>query len=59
MPDTVTYVVKQNIMLRVVLKNLKISHNPLNLMQIFICTTEEQNLYKNQPFRPTHNISLF
>jgi hypothetical protein len=58
LPDTVTYVVKQNIMLRVVLKNLKIPRNLLNLNEILICTVVGQNPYKNQTVRSTHNISL-
>ena len=58
MPDTVTYVVKQNIMLRVVLKNFKIYHKLLNLKEIFICTTGYQNPFKNQTVSSTHNISL-
>jgi len=40
LPDTVTYVVKQNIMLRVVLKNLEIPPKLLNLKEILICTNE-------------------
>ena len=38
LPDTVTYVIKQNIMLPVVLRNFKIFHNPLNLKAISIYT---------------------
>ena len=40
LPDTVTYVVKQNIMLPVVLKNLEISSKSLNLKEISTCTRE-------------------
>ena len=40
MPDTVNYVVKQNIMLRVFFKNHKTPHKSLNLMEISICTTD-------------------
>ena len=46
LPDTVTYVVKQNIMLRVVLENLEISPNLLNLKEISICTHEIKILLK-------------
>ena len=38
LPDTVTYVVQQIIMLPVILKNSKILHNPLNLKAILIYT---------------------
>jgi len=46
LPDTVTYEVKKNIMLPVILKNLGISHNSLNLKAISICTGQMRNLLK-------------
>ena len=39
LPDTVTYVVQQNIMLPVILKNSKILHNLLNLKTISTYTS--------------------